>query len=86
VNYHFHAVSQKKHMDGFVRDALISGISSHAMHQCLFEESVFSVDDAFEKTRALDTAQTNSETYAEPGMCCAADAQSTTVTLDYTEN
>jgi len=71
-NCNFRAVSQKENRDGFVRDAFISIIASHAIRQRLLEQSILAIDDAFEKARALDTAKKNSEVYAKPGRYYSA--------------
>ena len=50
-----------------IRDAFINDISSHAIRQCLLENSVLALERAFEQARTLDSTKKSSETYAANG-------------------
>ena len=50
-----------------IRDAFINGIISHAIRQRLSENSVLSLERAFEQARTLDSAKKSSEAYAANG-------------------
>jgi len=70
----FQAVTKAEHRDGFIRDAFINGILSHSIRHRLLEERTLMIDSAFDKARALDVAQRNSESYVSSGISASTAA------------
>ena len=60
----FQAVTREQHRDGFLRDAFTNRILYTTIRRRLLEEVTLTIDTAFEKARALDLAQKNSDAYA----------------------
>ena len=54
----FKAVSADDHRDGYIHDYVISGLSSTHIRQCLLETDSFTFQEALQKARSLDSAQT----------------------------
>ena len=50
-----------------IRDAFINGISLHAIRQRLLENSILTLERAFEQARTLDSAKKSSEAYTANG-------------------
>jgi len=65
------AVSAEQYRLGLMRDAFITGIQSHVIHQILLEESALNFEDAFRKARAMEPAFKNSEAYQRTTSCSA---------------
>ena len=59
----FKAVTAAEHQEEAIRDAFIAGLCSTDIQRRLLEENNMTLSQAFEKARALYTAQKNSEEY-----------------------
>lgn len=59
----FEAVSAEENKLQYIRDAFISGISSPLIRQRLLESNTLTMDEAFNKARALEQAQKHSASY-----------------------
>ena len=60
----FKAVSAEQNAADSIRDAFISGMSSHLIRTRLLENATLALQAAFDQARALDLAQKHSETYS----------------------
>ncbi|VDP89196.1 unnamed protein product [Echinostoma caproni] len=70
----FKAVSAKENEEDAICDAFISGLLSNPIRQRLFKNKTLDVSTAYDKVKALDLAQQQSQTFAQatPSIYAAA--------------
>lgn len=64
----FKDVKANDYRDEYIRDAFINGISSMSIRQRLLENCKLTLDEAFTKARALESARAFSESYSSPQL------------------
>ena len=65
------AVSAEEYRQELVRDTFINGLKSSTIRQRLLEYNTLSLKEAYDKAKALDFAQKNSETYTSLKLTAA---------------
>ena len=62
----FQNVTETEYRDEAVRDAFITGLQSHVIHQQLPENNTLDLNTMFTQARSLDAAQKSSGSYSSP--------------------
>ena len=78
----FKDVTSTEHCNGYIRDSFIAGLSSSYIRQRLLENNSLTLQEALDKARSLETAQTQAAVYTNSTIVSSSE----TATCAHTES